>query len=63
MIGERIFIMSEGCGPTECSLGEFLSANDCLDFDELADIVATVDRGEIYTGGGGAQPIFQVRQS
>lgn len=49
---------SEG---TPISWHEFAAVNEAIG-DELADVLATVSRGDVYRGGGGAAPGFTVRK-
>lgn len=42
-----------------CTLDEFVQQNADLD-DMTSDVVAHIERGETYQGGGGAQPLFTV---
>ena len=52
----------DGDSPTVLPFAEFVAANvDGMSIAELAAILATVSRGEVYTGGGGAAPVFTIR--
>jgi hypothetical protein len=43
---------------TETTFDDFLALNDHIGDDKLAEINATLARGETYHGGGGTRPSF-----
>lgn len=55
----QVRIVSPGSAPLVLDLDEFILAND-FDAEEEVEIRASVERGEVYRGGGGAAPEWSV---
>jgi hypothetical protein len=56
----RIKLTTGGETMTETTLDDFLAVNDHIGDDELAEINATLARGETYRGDGGTRPNFTI---
>lgn len=54
--------VTAGSAVNQADWSEFIEANDAMDFAELANIRATLLRGETYQGGGGAAGEYTVRR-
>lgn len=54
---------TEGEDWQSCTWGDFLAANAEMPAGDLAEIVEAISGSEVYRGGGGAAPSFELRRA
>ncbi|MDB5358814.1 MAG: hypothetical protein JWO51_111 [Rhodospirillales bacterium] len=60
----NIVVNSDDCAPILTTMARFLADNaDGIDTDEAREIAATLGRGEVYIGGSGAAPEFEIARA